>query len=59
MLLTCLSGLRASSSVMILQPSALACATAAFWNHCRLSFAASGFWNPIVHDVPDLSVGLP
>ena len=59
MLLTCLSGLRASSSTMILQPYAFAWAIAAFWNHCRLSLAASGFWKPTVHDVPDLTVGLP
>src|SRR3977135_480055 len=54
MLLTSLSGLSASSSTMILQPNAFACAIAPFWKYWRLSLAASGFWKPIVHFVPIL-----
>ena len=57
MLLTCLSGLSASSSTMSLHPKAFAWAIAPFWKYCRLSLAASGFWKPIVHFVPAFTVG--
>ena len=57
MLLTCLSTESASSSTISLHLSAFAWARAPFCMYCRLSLAASGFWNPIVHLKPDLTTG--
>ena len=58
MFVTCWSGLSLSSSVITLQPSFLPCATTAFCQAPRVSFAATGFWKPIVHFVPAFLVGV-
>src|SRR5262245_46854062 len=57
MLLTCLSGLSASSSAMTLQPSAFACSVNPFCHQPSDSFAAIGLWKPNVHCVPACFAG--
>src|SRR5438552_3313659 len=57
MLLTCLSTLSASSRVTILHLSFFASATAPRWKNVSVSFAASGFWKPILHFAPALIAG--
>ena len=58
MFVTCWSGLSLSSSAITLQPSALPWATTPFCHASSVSFAATGFWNPIEHVVPAFFVGV-
>jgi hypothetical protein len=58
MLLTCLSTLSASSSAITLQPSTLPSATTAPCHALSVSFAAIGFWKPIVQLVPAFFAGV-
>jgi hypothetical protein len=54
---TCLSGLSASSRATTVQPNPLASAMTAFCTKPRNSFAATGFWKPILQVVPSCISG--